>query len=104
MDKHPLQQVIEDADFDCRSYSGRGMYGRRCLAVEVDREQSLGDLMAGILEAVEGEDNTREIQDALRGMCWDNMGLGMVYYFPDVPFAEEASEEDEDEEGDEKVA
>jgi hypothetical protein len=98
MPKHPLQQAIEDADFECQSYSGRGMYGRKCLAVEIGRSHDLGELFAGILEQVEGEDNTREIQDGLRGMCWDNMGLDMVYYFPNVPYTEDEEPEDEEEE------
>src|SRR5512135_776569 len=92
-DKHPLQQAIEDTDRKCRSYSGRGMYGRTCLSVEISRHESLGDMLADIIENTD-EDNQREIADGFRDMCWDNMGLDMVYYFANVSYV---GDEDEDE-------
>jgi hypothetical protein len=27
-------------------------------------------------------------------MCWDQMGLGMIYYWPDVPFIGDGDEVD----------
>lgn len=31
-----LQEFLEDADYETRPYSGRGMYGKKCLAVTAD--------------------------------------------------------------------
>ena len=98
MDKHPLQQAIEDAGFECREYSGRGMYGKQCLAVDIDRGSSIGDMVAGILESRDGdEDDTAEIADGFRSLQSDAMGLGIIYYFPVVPYVSEEEEADADE-------
>ena len=93
--KHPVQEFFEDAGIECRSYSGRAMYGRQCLGVEVD---SLGELFVSVLEGVEGEDDTQDLQRAFRDMRTDSMGLGVVVYFPSVPFVGDDEEEDEDHE------
>ena len=97
MPKHALQKLIEgsDEDFKVRSYSGRGMFGKRCLGIEVDREYSLGDVFAAILEAIANDDcvlneqGLEEAAEAFRNMSSDNMGLGMIYYFPNVPYSDE---------------
>ena len=93
--KSKLQSILE-ADFDgVRSYSGLGMYGRSCLAIDCDRGVSLGDVFSVVLTAVEGEDDTSDLQEAFQCMRSDAMGLGTIYYFPNVPYVEE-DEEDED--------
>lgn len=102
--KHPLQSLLDNADLETRSYSGRAMYGRNCLGVELD---SLGDFFEKLGEALleQGEDIDRQdrwkITEGLRSAKWDNMGLGMIVYFTSVPYTdEEGDEEDEeDEEG-----
>ncbi len=100
--KHPLQKAIEDGGFEPRSYSGRAMYGRRCLGVEIDRNQSIGNVVAAILESIADDDcrsneqGLREIADGFRDMRWDNMGLDTIYYFPNVPFVSDDEEEDEE--------
>ena len=77
MPKHALQKLIEgsDEDFKVRSYSGRGMFGKRCLGIEVDREYSLGDVFAAILEAIANDDcvlneqGLEEAAEAFRNEC-----------------------------------
>lgn len=96
-EKHALQKLVEaaDEDFKVRSYSGRGMYGKTCLGIDIDRDTSLGDVFASILEAIANdesvvnEDGLIEAAEALRGMRSDNMGLGTIYYFPNVPYSDE---------------
>ncbi len=96
MTKSKLQEILESTVDGVRSYSGRAMYGRSCLGVETN---DIGDLFAAVLEEVEGDDDTREIQEAFRDMRTDAMGRGTIVYFPNVPFVDE-EEEDEDHEHD----
>jgi hypothetical protein len=99
--KHKVQELAEGAELDVRSYSGRGMYGRECLAIE---GSSAMDIMASLLERIseEGEDAAEaasDLSEALRRSSQDSMGRDMVLYFPGIPFvSEDADEEDNDEE------
>lgn len=116
MDKHPLQSLIEDGinrgdihDCKVRSYSGRAMYGKECLGVDIDCG-GLGSLMSGIVESIAqlvnehaDDDNVDAVMDEIseiaRGMKSlrsDQMGLGTIFYFTDVPFVDDEDEEDED--------
>ncbi|MGH9921075.1 MAG: hypothetical protein ACRD6W_19675, partial [Nitrososphaerales archaeon] len=98
MPKHPLQSVLEGVGYECRSYSGRGMYGAKCLGVEIDRDTSLGYLVGDLIDALEGDDDLREVADGFRQLRSDDMGLGTIFYFPGVPYVEDEPEEEEDEE------
>ena len=93
-EKHPLQQLLEDCDIRVRSYSGRGMYGKDCLGVDIKR-RGLGSLMAAIVRETRDEDEQDIIAAALEGMESDSMGLGMIYYFPDVPYVGDDEDEDD---------
>lgn len=90
-----LEEVADDLGGTVRSYSGRAMYGRECLGIDTD--SSLGEIFAAVLESVEGEDDTRELQDAFRGMCSDSMGRGTIYYWPSLPYVgDDETDEDDD--------
>jgi hypothetical protein len=107
MDKHPLQVMIEEAGYKCRSYSGRGMFGKACLGVDLDSAHQLGGLVSGLMAAClmgdpEGGDEydaMNRASDAVRHMSWDSMGRGTIYYWPGVPYTDDEAEEDEDDEG-----
>lgn len=89
--KSRLQDVLESTIDGVRSYSGRGMYGRSCLGVETD---DLGDLFAAVLEELEGEEDTQDVQPAFKSMRTDSMGRGTIVYFPSVPFVGDDDERD----------
>ena len=100
MDKHPLQTLIEEAGHECQSYSGRAMYGKRCLAV-VCNARRLGNLIADLLRDASMFDDGQDIEEvatAMQGLCWDNMGMDMVYYWPDVPYTADEEEDNGDDE------
>src|SRR3989304_5773723 len=42
-------EVIEDAGYEMRTYSGRGMYGRQCVSVALDRDTSIGMFVCDVL-------------------------------------------------------
>jgi hypothetical protein len=98
--KSLVQQIIEDGgNFECRSYSGRAMYGRACLAVEFDG--NIGELVSELIGGTIGFENSEieDVADAVRDMRLDSMGLGTVAYFPRIAFFDEdASDEGDDEE------
>ncbi|MBC4018861.1 hypothetical protein [Siccirubricoccus deserti] len=83
-----LLRVIEAAGYSADSYSGRGMYGRKCIAVFTD---GIGDggyrgALASIVEAAE---DCAEAAAILRGIVTDEWGKnGTVIYWPDVEWLE----------------
>lgn len=87
-DKSSIQYLIESLGFTTFAYSGRGMYGRQCLAVNLDGDQNLMSLFADLIEdlpncsAAEMEDTCSTISEALRSAKTDSLGHGMVVYFP----------------------
>jgi len=86
---HPLQLLLENqAFFEVRSYSGRSMYGRKCLGVEFDGNNGLGRILAAIIYGT-NDDNREDLADAVKNTCTDSMGLGIIVYFPNVPYTEE---------------
>jgi hypothetical protein len=103
---HPLQQMLEESDIETQSYSGRGMYGKTCLGVSIDRG-GLGDFIARVIEATQsqvGGENIEEIAESFRRMSTDSLGMGQIVYFPGVPYeGSESDEEDEDEDEDAEV-
>lgn len=91
-----LRDASFDADAKTRSYSGRGMFGRLCLAVEGTRGSSpeafmfrLGMALAFEIEAGHLEDAGAEI---LATPQRDAMGLGWVLYWPSVTPLETAED------------
>ena len=70
-------EVLRDAGYTPKSYSGRGMYGRTCVSVNVD---SLGDAFRLGFDLAAGSPDPDE---AYPGMpTSDAMGLGYVLYWP----------------------
>ncbi len=91
MTSKQLQDIVEAAGYETRSYSGRGMYGKECLAFTADSETSsfavAADLIAAALDA--GEDFVEPVLAAMRGIRTDSMGRGTVFYFPRVSAEDE---------------
>ncbi len=103
MNLSDLKQIIEDAGFDARSYSGRGMYGRKCLSFNLEREENEFDAFLSIAESaqsyVESSDDGFELEDVttyFMGAKSDSMGLGTVIYFPNVEWEELEDQFEED--------
>ena len=86
MTSKQLQDIIEMAGYETRSYSGRGMYGKECLAFTTERETSsfavAADLIAAAIDA--GEDFIEPVLAAMRGVKTDSLGRGAVFYFPSI--------------------
>ena len=62
------------------NYSGRGMFGKTCLSFQYDSEhEAIADMMCAIAHA---EEDAKDLYFALKGYAIDQMGLGVVLYFP----------------------
>lgn len=105
-----LQGIVEDAGFETQSYSGRGMYGRKCLSFNLDQDDNEFDAFLSIAESiqsyVESHDDGLELEDItsyFMGAKSDSMGLGTVVYFPEIDWEDsEYQEEDEEDFEDEE--
>lgn len=81
----------ESGDFEYRRYSGRGMYGRECPAVDVEDIGSIFTLGRLVAEA--------DLLPVEHAGCFDgtpsmdNMGLGYIVYWPRYCFDRMASDE-----------
>lgn len=75
-----LEKLADYFGFDVRSYSGRGMYGKTCLAI-VGEGISLISLGYAL-----GEMDCDIDKYDLDNMRSDSMGLGMVYYWPNIEY------------------
>lgn len=68
-----IKERLEAAGIETREYSGRGMFGKTCLAAVADRQATV---FAKIGEK------------AIKTARTDSMGLDVVVYWPDVPWTE----------------
>lgn len=86
-----FKDFIYSAGYVPRSYSGRGMYGQKCLGVVIDN--AFGKFFADLFgEAKYLDKNKFEvIQEAFNSMKTDSMGLGTIVYFENVEYIEEDS-------------
>lgn len=75
-----FQQLVEDAGYETRSYSGRGMYGKECLAIVVP------DALTAVqnIAHAAGEDGL-----TLSAPKSDSMGLETVVYWPNQKYTED---------------
>lgn len=119
-----VRAIIEDdsdSGISVQKYSGRGMYGKHCLGF-VTRDQFTGStgivsiFVDYIRDSMQDSAQTRkarimlnQLADLLDDAREDNMGLGMVLYFPkvswnpswDVIFPDDDDSEDTSEADDE---
>lgn len=65
-----LIELLEDAGYEPRSYSGRGMFGATCVSVYSRNDESVWNLAHALIESDIPEPRT------------DQLGLGHVYYWP----------------------
>ena len=105
---YDAKQFVEDLremEYEPFSYSGRAMYGSRCVAITVDLNQSdqtVGPLL-GVRLAQLWMDHGATDLDALEHFLGrydqrsDNMGLGYVIYWPEMTWPADVEEDEEEE-------
>lgn len=99
-----LQQLIEEAGYETRSYSGRGMYGKECLGVCTENVNVIA-FIYDIMETSFDQDRADLEEDIMqiREAKTDSMGKGMIVYFPNVPYNKDEDEDEEEDEEEESV-
>lgn len=83
-----LEQHLDDLGAEMRSYSGRGMYGKECLGIDLD------DMADAFRLALLVSDD--DLAVALMSPKFDDMGKGIIVYFPNVAVPEGVTDEDDD--------
>lgn len=85
MDAKAFKDLCDNTGIEVRSYSGRGMYGRKCLGIDTD------DVMGTIADLIEAAVDFHNrpvaynmLAEALRSSRQDSMGLGVIIYFPSI--------------------
>ena len=68
--------ALKDVGYDPRAYGGRGMYGKRCVAITGDDITVWGLAKALFSEQFDGQFNR------LSAPQQDQLGLGIVLYWP----------------------
>lgn len=97
-----LKALIEAAGYEAYSYSGRGMFGRKCVGLTCpDVNTAIADLFEAVFDAdVEDVANEEEeyearmsahnaLCEAIRKSAQDSMGFDRVLYFKSVEWQDE---------------
>jgi len=86
--KELIKEFCDDQDLDYKDdYSGRGMYGKNCIAITCDYPLiTLSQLFAYIVDSE--EDITGfDVEKALGEPIEDSMGMSSILYFPHIKTA-----------------
>ena len=96
MDTISLQEILEylapGMDFEVREYSGRFMYGRRCLAITA-QDLDIFDLGRRVQEYLMERELALEKEPG--EISSDSMGLGSVWYWTSLEYYIPGTEEEE---------
>ena len=80
-----LAEAISNCDYVPMSYSGRGMMGKYCVAVNLNSDENLWNLCQAL--TIQTHDN--RLQPLLCAPRTDNMGMGIVAYWPSYSLCKE---------------
>lgn len=81
-----FKDIIEQAGYRARSYSGRGMCGAQCVGVTT--KDSLTELTVNLIRATDS-DEFDEVCNLLERTKSDSMGLSCIFYWPSVELEDE---------------
>lgn len=102
MNTKELISLIEKCGYEVRSYSGRGMYGKKCVGVEISIEQSAFQLATQIAREAVDQKMKGDLKMFLDDLAdlrvyQDSMGCDIIVYFPDVDWVKPIPEKLEEE-------
>ena len=76
MESQAFVNLIASAGFRPKSYSGRGMFGKRCVSVNLDRDEETA-FAAAVINATQTCD-VPAVMQVISDHCKDSMGMGVV--------------------------
>ncbi len=82
MESKRLMEILEDAGYELRSYSGRGMYGDVCVAFTIGQYTEPSGVVAEIVSNVEDANERKAVANIFKSVKTDSMGMGTIVYFP----------------------
>lgn len=85
-----LHELLEYIGLEPEAYSGRGMYGKECLSINIESYE-LGSVFFEMGVAL-AKNNSQEVPDALLSYSTDNMGYGIVVYWKSALVESETEE------------
>lgn len=91
---------LRESMIDVKPYSGRGMYGKECVAAypsEYGGAQSAIGLLCQEVENCFDMDEAKGIVSIMKHTEQDCMGLGIVLYWPRLEWPADVKRNDEDE-------
>jgi hypothetical protein len=95
-----IREACERLDVEVRSYSGRAMYGKKCIGFVVSRGMAAAQFAfnLAIELAADDEDGPEAIEEFHgRTWCQDSLGLDTIVYVPGVKWEDEGDDDDEEE-------
>lgn len=96
-----LNHILADTS-RLRSYSGRGMYGKECVGIDLENDAEIAGFFFALGQKcyASGDDLLASLGDGSEEMKSDSMGRGRIIYWPDVYVADPAllRDDDDDEE------
>jgi len=95
MDYKTLLQIVKNAEYEPRSYSGRGMYGKSCFGFSVS---TLAGAVSDVMFAAYsyGETVMEDLKDLFNKSNFDSLGKGYIIYFENMPWRDLRPENEED--------
>lgn len=76
-----IKAIAYDANLDYyEGYSGRGMFGRKCPGITTEDK----NLLRAAADLVEGCSSVEAAGRLLRTARVDDMGLGLIVYWPEI--------------------
>lgn len=90
--------ALREAGHEPISYSGRAMYGKKCVGVVHDGSamKIAGDLVSVLFYENSDSESLRELSGILEESREDSMGLKSIVYWPCVEWEDSFDEEDDD--------
>lgn len=67
----------------CEGYSGRGMFGKKCLGVVVRSGDSFMDFLMKLTRYLD-EQGIEDTDLVLEGVSYDELGMDTVIYYPNI--------------------
>lgn len=77
-----LQELLESIGLSPMAYSGRGMYGKECLAVVLTRG-TYGQVLQDLADALP---DLGDLVKILRDMRMEALGHDTIAHWPEIPF------------------
>lgn len=84
-----LKEVCDELGIEYRSYSGRGMYGKRCFAIFAE------DAMAAVVSIAWELGRRDEDPSRLESIKSDSLGLDTVVYWPRIEWRDSGEDTEE---------